>query len=69
MRVLEKIRRLIERLSPQPICDDCIVDRLALPFRQDAGHKVRELAGTGGFVRGKGRCSLCGETRLTISKL
>lgn len=49
--VLSQVRALIERLSPEPICDDCITERLALSVRQHANHKSRELAGTSGFER------------------
>jgi hypothetical protein len=68
MTVLEQVRRLIERLSPQPICDDCITERLELSLRQHANHKSRELAGSHGFVRTKGPCSLCGQNKLVIRK-
>ena len=69
MTVLEEVRTLITRLSPDPVCDDCIADRLGLSVRQHANHKTRELAGTGGFERRRDRCSLCGSEKLVIRKV
>lgn len=62
--VLNQVRSLIERLSPDPICDDCIGERLDLSERQLANHETRELAGTSGFERGKDACSICGEKKI-----
>ena len=66
MTVLDDVRRLIERLSPEPVCDDCIAERLDLSVRQHANHKTRELAGSDGFERRKDVCTLCGATKLVI---
>lgn len=66
MTVLDQVRRLIERLSPEPVCDDCIAERLGLSVRQHANRKTRELAGRGGFERRIDACSLCGATRTVI---
>lgn len=66
--VLDEVRALILRLSPDAVCDDCIADRLGLSVRQHANHKTRELAGTAGFERQKARCSLCGVDKLVIRK-
>jgi hypothetical protein len=68
MTVLDQVRRLIERLSPQPVCDDCISERLGLSVRQHANHKTRELAGTRGFERRKDACAICGATKLVICR-
>jgi uncharacterized protein YaaQ len=68
MTVLDDVRALISRLAPQSVCDDCIADRLQLSVRQHANHKTRELAGTGGFQRSKGSCSLCGSEKLVIRR-
>jgi hypothetical protein len=43
--VLDEVRALITRLSPRPVCDDCIADKLQLSVRQHANHKTLELAG------------------------
>ena len=69
MTILDDVRALISRLSPQAICDDCIAERLHLSVRQHANHKTRELAGTGGFERRKDACSLCGSEKLVIRKV
>lgn len=66
--VLERVRALIERLSPDPICDDCVSERLELSVRQHANHITRELAGTNGFERRKEACSICGNEKLVIRK-
>lgn len=68
MTVLDQVRALIERLSPEPVCDDCIADRLDLGVRQHANHKTRELAGQGGFERRKDACALCGATKIVIRR-
>ena len=68
MTVLDDVRRLIERLSPEPVCDDCIAERLGLSIRQHANPKTRELAGTDGFERSKDACALCGATKLVIRR-
>lgn len=66
MTVLDDVRRFIARLAPGAVCDDCIAERLGLSLRQHANHKTRELAGSGGFERHKGACSLCGADKLVI---
>lgn len=68
MTVLEDVERFVSRLSPAPVCDDCIAGRLGLSVRQHANHKTRELAGSNGFERRKDACSLCGETKLVIRR-
>ena len=68
MTVLDQVRAFISRLSPQPVCDDCIAERLGLSVRQHANHKSRELAGGGGFEREIGKCSLGGAQKLVIRK-
>jgi hypothetical protein len=66
--VLDRVRSLVERLAPAAICDDCISERLQLTLRQHANHKTRELAGTAGFKRSVGECSMCSLTKKVISK-
>jgi hypothetical protein len=68
MSVLDDVRTLVTRLSPEAVCDDCITDRLGLSVRQHANHKTRELAGTAGFERRKAACSLCGCEKLVIRR-
>lgn len=64
MAILDDVRKLIMRLSPTPICDDCVADRLGMSARQHANHKTRELAGTSGFERRRDICSLCYDEKL-----
>jgi hypothetical protein len=64
--VFDRVRSLVERLAPSAICDDCIAERLDLTVRQQANHKTRELAGSGGFEREIGECTLCGATKKVI---
>ena len=66
--VLDQVRALIERLAPEPICDDCVAEKLDLSVRQHANHKTRELAGSHGFKRAKQECSICGATKLVICR-
>ena len=68
MTILDDVERLVSRLSPEPVCDDCIAERLGLTVRQHANHKTRELAGSNGFERRKHVCSLYGETKLVIRR-
>lgn len=59
MTVLERVRGLIVRLSPDAACDDCIAKEAGITPRQHANHKTRELAEKGGFVRQVGECVFC----------
>jgi len=66
MSVLDDVRALILRLSPSPICDDCVAEKLSLSARQHANHMTRELAGSNGFERRRDICSICyGEKLVT----
>jgi len=68
MTVLDDVERFVTRLSPEPVCDDCIAQKLSLNVRQHANRKTNELAGQNGFERRKYICSLCGATKMVISK-
>jgi hypothetical protein len=61
--VLKDVRALIERLAPEPVCDDCITERLGLAGSQNADKKTQELAGERGFERSVEPCAMCGATR------
>ena len=65
---LDRVRALIERLAPEPVCDDCMSDRLSLSGRDQTNQMANELAGSHGFERGKDECSLCGSAKLVIRK-
>ncbi|WP_395396411.1 hypothetical protein WBP07_21190 (plasmid) [Novosphingobium sp. BL-8A] len=62
------IEKLVSRLSPQPVCDDCISQTLGLSSFDHAEQATHELAGANGFQRSKDVCSLCGETRSVIAR-
>jgi hypothetical protein len=63
LAILKQIRALIERLAPEPICDDCITERLSLEEREESGNKIGELAGMAGFERRIDSCAMCGATK------
>ena len=64
--VAEQVRALIERLSPESICDDCIAGRLGLLVREHANHQTRELAGMAGFERRIDTCAICRTVKKVI---
>lgn len=66
--VLDKVRGLIERLSPEPVCDECVAGRLQLSTISQANKKTGELAGSHGFEQKLDVCSLCGATRTVIRR-
>lgn len=66
--VRDQVSAFIERLAPEPVCDDCITERLGLSVRQHANHKTRELAGQAGFDRRLDICALCGAAKKVIRK-
>jgi len=68
MTVFDDVRALIDRLAPEPICDDCVAERLGLSVRQHANHKTRELADSNGFERRKDICSMCFAEKLVIRR-
>jgi len=65
--VLERVRGLIERLAPQPICDECVAEKLDLPWMAQANQAARELAGDG-FERRSDICTICGGPRVVTRK-
>ena len=69
MTILEGVGALITRLSPSPICDDCVTEKLSLPVRQQASRQARELAGTNGFERRRDICSICDSEKLVTRRI
>lgn len=69
MTVLENVSALITRLSPSPVCEDCVAEKLGLSVRQHANHKTRELAGTDGFERRRDICSLRFSEKVVIRRV
>lgn len=63
MTILNDVGKLVARLAPAPVCDDCVANTLGLSTFHHADHAARELAGANGFERLKDTCGLCGETR------
>jgi hypothetical protein len=60
MDILERVRALVTRLTPEPVCDDCVADKLGMDDAGQASRKTHELAGSHGFERRLDRCSICG---------
>jgi len=69
MTVRDEVAALITRLAGEPICDDCITEKLGLSVRQHSNHKTRELAGANGFERRLAPCSICGTSKKVIRRL
>lgn len=67
--VVERVRGLIERLAPQPICDECVAEKLDLPWTAQANQAARELAGADGFERRSDICTICGAPRVVTRKV
>lgn len=65
MTILQDVERFVARLRSQPVCDECVADRLSLSCHI-ANRKTRELAGRHGFERRKDVCSLCNATKIVI---
>jgi len=68
MTILERARRLVERLSPAPICDECIAQTIAEPAVDQVQISVREFAIERGFARENDACSLCGQRTMVTTK-
>lgn len=66
--LMKDVRALVERLAPEPVCDDCITERLGLAADQNAEERTSELAGERGFERSIEPCVLCGETKKVIRR-
>jgi hypothetical protein len=69
MRMVDRVHALISRLSPEPVCDTCVAERLSLASTQAANIKVREVVGSGGYERRRDICSLCFNERLVTRRL
>jgi len=64
----DQVRRMIERLAPEPICDECIADKLELTDWQGVAQSSRELAGQDGFERARDLCTICDASKLVTRK-
>lgn len=68
MTLRDEVEKLVVRLAPQPICDDCLARTLHLSVLHNVDQAARELAGSNGFERRRDVCSLCGEDRPVIAR-
>ncbi|TPG21779.1 hypothetical protein EAH87_04900 [Sphingomonas koreensis] len=68
MTVLDDVARLVTRLAPEPVCDDCVADTLGLAGGEQVAQQTRELAGSNGYERKKDTCTLCGIVKLVIRR-
>jgi len=66
--VFDQVEALVKRLAPEPVCDDCISERLGLSASEHVQHKTSELSGMSGFERQKGPCSLCTDDKMVIRR-
>jgi len=67
--MVDRVHAFITRLSPAPVCDACVAERLELASTQAANIKVREVVGIGGFERRRDICSLCFGERFVTRKV
>ncbi len=66
--IYDRIRSFVERLSPELVCDACVVDRLALSAEQMPASAINELTGNPEFERQVGDCALCGTATQAIRR-
>jgi hypothetical protein len=66
MTALEAVSKLVARLSPTAICDDCVVTTLDASSRQHINRQIRELAGNQGYRRTKDVCGMCDRQKLVL---
>lgn len=64
--VQNRVKALIERLSPDAICSPCIAERLGLEQNEDSERFANELVGLNGFERRVGPCAICGVSKKAI---
>ncbi|WP_034161487.1 hypothetical protein [Sphingomonas sp. ERG5] len=66
--MINDILKLIERLAPDPVCDDCIAERLQLADLQKVRIATNALAGTSRFERCSDTCALCDHKKLATRR-
>lgn len=66
--MINVVRKLIERLAPGPVCDDCIAERLQVADPQEVSIATNELAAERQFERRRDTCALCGGSKLTTGR-
>lgn len=65
---LERIRQFVTRISPLPICEECVSEHVPDISAQDVHLTLSELAVERGFDRARAVCGLCGHERLVVEK-
>lgn len=63
--IYNRIRAFVERLSPELVCEACVVERLEIREEQMAASIIHELTGHAEFERELGPCAMCGEVTQT----
>lgn len=64
--VQNRVKALIERLSPDAICSPCIAERLGIEQNGTSERFANELVGLNGFERQVGPCAICGESKKAV---
>jgi hypothetical protein len=67
--ILARVWELLERQSPQCLCDDCITETLDLSWPSRANRAARELSQRDSFERLSGTCAVCGRHRVVIARV
>ena len=68
MTVLDNVRDLIVRRNGEPICDDCIAEKMKITPRQHANRKTNIIKNEPGFDRRKDVCPVCDGNKLVIRR-
>lgn len=68
MKIREKVMAFVTRLSPEPVCDNCVAEKLAFT-RQQVASRASELAGQSGFERRIDQCTLCGAPKKVTRRI
>lgn len=66
--IYNRIRAFVERLTPDLVCDRCVVERLGLHQELTPGLVLHELATQPRFERQVGQCALCGDSTQAIRR-
>lgn len=62
-----RIDALIGRMAPDPVCDECIAERLAIDA-ETVQRRTHELAGKRGYERKTAPCPLCATVKVTTQR-
>jgi hypothetical protein len=69
MAVPDSVNKFLNANAGVEFCDNCIQDQLKLKKPQQAQQAAKPLGTTPGFIRQKGKCSICGKTKTTTKKV